>query len=191
MDLLKNFTKVGLVSTMPTFSQQTARQGAPSWHRPRRPTVPSLVLFLTACISGLQAQSSAPLSIVGPTQVRLGGYANYSAVVNGANASVTWSVNGFAGGTASHGTISSSGMYSPGSQIFAGHSVTISAATVSTPVSSASLRIKILNQLPTVTSGSITQTAPGNDYLLDIHGSNFVAASQLLLAGTDVATSFV
>jgi Abnormal spindle-like microcephaly-assoc'd, ASPM-SPD-2-Hydin len=179
------------VSTMPTFSQQTARRSALIWHRPRRPTVHSVVFFLAACISGLQAQSPAPLSIVGPTQARLGGYANYSAFVNGANASVVWSVNGVAGGTASHGTISSSGMYSPGSQIFAGHSVTISAATVSTPVSSASVGVKILNQLPTLTSGSVTPTAPVNNFLLDVHGSNFVAASQLLLAGTAVATIFV
>jgi hypothetical protein len=176
---------------MPTFSQQTARQSALIWHRPRRSTVPSLVLLLAACISGLQAQSPAPLSIVGPTQVRLGDYANYSAVVDGANASVVWSVDGFAGGKVSYGRISSSGMYLPGNEIYAGHSVTISAATLSIPVSSASLRVKILNQLPTLTIGSITQTVPGTTFLLDVHGSNFLAASQLLVAGTDVATIFV
>ena len=95
------------------------------------------------------------------------------------------------GGKASCGTISSSGVYSPGSVIFAGHSVTISATTVAVPVSSASLRVKILNQLPTITGGSVTQTAPGTSYLLDILGANFVPASQLLLAGTEVATIFV
>ena len=82
-------------------------------------------------------------------------------------------------------------MYSPGSEIFAGHSVTISATTVAVPVSSASLSVKILNQLPTMTGGSVTQTAPGTSYLLDVLGSNFVPTSQLLLAGTDVATIFV
>jgi Abnormal spindle-like microcephaly-assoc'd, ASPM-SPD-2-Hydin len=175
---------------MPRFSTETAKQSLLIWHRPRRRTVTLLVFFVAACISVLQAQSQAPLSIVGPTQVRLGGFANYSAVVNGAYASVVWSVNGFAGGKASYGTISSSGMYSPGSQIFAGHSVTISAATVSTHASSASLSVKVLNQLPTLTSGSVTQTTPGTSFLLDVHGSNFVAASQLLLAGTNVATIF-
>jgi Abnormal spindle-like microcephaly-assoc'd, ASPM-SPD-2-Hydin len=176
---------------MPTFSQQSARQSAIVCHRLRRPTLLSLGFFLAACMSGLEVQSPAQLSIVGPTQVRLDGYANYSAIVSGANASVVWSVDGIAGGAASHGTISSSGMYSPGSQIFAGHSVTISAATVAAPVSSVSLGVKILNQLPTLTSGSVTQTASGNNFLLDVHGSNFVATSQLLLSGTDIATSFV
>jgi hypothetical protein len=176
---------------MPTFSQQTAGKSALICHRPRRPAVTSLVFFLATGISGLQAQSPAPLSIVGPTQVRLGGYANYSALVNGANASVVWSVDGFAGGKVSYGTISSSGMYSPGNEIYAGHSVMIGAATVSTPVSSASLSVKVLNQLPILTGGSVTQTAPGTSFLLDVHGSYFVATSQLLLAGTDVATIFV
>ncbi len=176
---------------MPTFSQQTGRQSALICHRPRRPTVASLLLFLAAGISSLQAQSPTSLTIGGPTQVRLGGYGNYSALVNGASASVVWSVNGLAGGNASDGRISSLGLFFPGSQIFAGHSVTISAATVSTPASSASLGVKILNQLPTLTSGSVTQTAFGNNFLLDVHGSYFLASSQLLLAGTDVATVFV
>jgi hypothetical protein len=191
IELLKNVAKVDPVSTMPTFFRQIARQIALICHRACRPTVLSLVLFLAVGINSLQAQSPAPLSIVGPTQVRLGSYANYSALVNGANAGVVWSVNGLAGGNASDGAISSLGMFSPGSQIFAGHSVTISAATVSIPVSSASLNVKILNQLPTLTSGSVTQTAPGTSFLLDLHGSNFLATSQLLLAGTDVATIFV
>jgi hypothetical protein len=166
---------------MPTFSRQTTKRSA----------LTLLVFFVTACISVLQAQSQAPLSIVGPNEVRLGGYANYSALVNGANASVVWSVDGFAGGKVSYGKISSSGMYAPGNAIYAGHSVMIGAATVSTPVSSASLSVKVLNQLPILTSGSITQTVPGTTFLLDVHGSNFLATSQLLLAGTDVATIFI
>ena len=176
---------------MPKFSRQTARRSALICHRPRRRAVASLGFFLATGISSLQAQSPAPLSIVGPTQVRLGSSANYSALVNGANASVVWSVDGFAGGKVSYGIISSSGMYTPGNEIYAGHSVTIGAATVSTPVSSASLSVKVLNQLPTLTGGSVTQTAPGTSFLLDVRGSNFLATSQLLLTGKDVATIFV
>jgi Abnormal spindle-like microcephaly-assoc'd, ASPM-SPD-2-Hydin len=149
------------------------------------------VLLLAAGMSALLAQSPPPLSIVGPTQVRLGNSANYSALVNGANASVVWSVDGFAGGKVSYGAISSSGMYSPGNEIYAGHSIIIGAATVSAPVSSASLSVKVLNQLPILTGGSVTQTALGTSFLLDVRGSNFLATSQLLLAGADVATIFV
>jgi Glycosyl hydrolases family 16/Abnormal spindle-like microcephaly-assoc'd, ASPM-SPD-2-Hydin len=175
---------------MPTFVPQATRQSSSTCRRSNRLPVMSLVFFFAAC-SGLQAQTPAPLSIVGPIQIRIDGYANYSALVNGASPRVEWSVNGFPGGEASYGTISSSGVYSPGHQIYAGHSVTISAATVSMPVSSASLNVKVLNQLPTLTSGSVTQTAPGTNFLLDAHGSAFVVGSQLLVAGTDVATIFI
>jgi hypothetical protein len=176
---------------MATLSPETAKHKSSICHRRRRPAITSLVLFLAACVSGLQAQTPPPLSIVGPTQVRLGGNANYTALVNGGSPIVVWSVDGFAGGKVSYGTISSSGMYSPGNAIYAGHSVTIAATTQSTPVSSASLNVKILNQLPILTGGSVTQTVAGTSFLLDVDGSNFVPASQLLFAGKNVATTFI
>jgi len=176
---------------MPTFSSDSKRQSLSTAYR-RRCTIVSLVFLLAASSSALQAQAPAPLSIAGPTEVRLGGYASYSALVRGvASTAVVWSVNGYAGGVASTGTITPSGMYAPASQIFAGHSVTISAATHTVPVSSASISVKILNQLPIVSAGSITQTAPGTSFLLNLHGSNFVSDSQLQLAGTNVATIFL
>ena len=132
------------------------------------------------------------VTIIGPSQVRLGGHAQYSALVVGAAGSaVVWSVNGFAGGTSSTGPISTSGMYSPASTIGAGQSVTISAATESKPASSASLSIKALNPLPKFAAGSVTQTAPGSSFLLDTRGSGFVSASQLQVSGANVATVFI
>ena len=132
------------------------------------------------------------VSVNGPAQVRLGGTAQYSALVSGiASGAIVWSVNGSAGGTNSTGPISPSGLYSPAATIFAGHSVTISATTVAKPASSASLSVKILNQLPTLTSGSVTQTTPGTSFLLTVNGSGFVSASQLMVAGSNVATVFV
>jgi uncharacterized protein (DUF1800 family) len=171
---------------MPTFSSHSKRQSLSTGHRC---TIGWLVFLLAASSSLLQAQT--PLTIAGPAEVRLGGSATYSALLRGAPATVVWSVNGYAGGIASTGTISSSGVYSPASTIFAGHSVTISAATKTTPVSSASLSVKVLNPLPIVSAGSITQTAPGTSFLLDLHGSDFVSGSQLQFANTNIATIFL
>jgi Abnormal spindle-like microcephaly-assoc'd, ASPM-SPD-2-Hydin len=177
---------------MPTFLSQITRQVSSTCHRFDRNALLSAVFFLAACSSGLQGQATAQVSIVGPAQVRLGGHAQYSALVGGATASaVVWSVNGFAGGSSSTGTISASGKYSPASTILAGHSVTIRAATESEPASTASLKVKVLNPLPIFASGSITQTAPGSRFLLDTHGSGFVSASQLQVAGANVATIFI
>ena len=144
----------------------------------------SLGFLLAACSTGLQAQ----VSLTGPTQVRLGGTAQYSALVGGVPATAAWSVNGFAGGTGSTGPISASGLYSPASTIFAGHSVTI---TATAGASSASLSVKVLNLLPVFASGSITQTSTGTTFLLDVLGSDFLSTSQLQAAGANVATVFL
>jgi hypothetical protein len=58
-------------------------------------------------------------------------------------------------------------------------------------VPSASLSVKILNPLPVVASGSVTQATLGSTFLVDVLGSGFVASTQLQVAGADVATAFV
>src|SRR5580692_6674239 len=104
-----------------------------------RSRFPALLVFLLAgCNSTLPQSSqkststSAPtptpvkvVTVTGPSQVRLGGSAQYSAA-----SGVVWSVNTITGGNASIGLISASGLYSPSSTIVPGHSVTIAAATV-------------------------------------------------------------
>jgi uncharacterized protein (DUF1800 family) len=155
------------------------------------PSQIALAIFLATCSSMLHAQTPPVVSLSGPTQVRLGGTGQYSALVNGVPGTVVWSVNGYAGGASSTGPISTSGFYTPAANFFAGHSVTISAATVAQPAGSASLSVKILNPLPTITAGSITQTAPGTSFVLTVNGSGFVSGSQLELAGVNTATTFL
>ena len=160
---------------------------------------PALLLFLLAgCSSTLpQFQESAsasvstptPLpvvSVTGPAEVRLGASAQYSAA-----SGVVWSVNAITGGNASIGLISASGLYSPSSAIVPGHSVTIAAATATKPVVSSSLSVKVLNVLPVLSSGSVTQAAPGTSFLLDVRGSGFLPTSQLLVASANVPTTFL
>src|ERR1700722_5254840 len=78
------------------------------------------VLLLTAC--GLSSaktgyfagtgSATVSVALTGPSTVTLGGQSQYAATVTGSSdASVTWSVNGVAGGNASVGSISSQGMY--------------------------------------------------------------------------------
>src|SRR5579859_2037236 len=149
----------------------------------------SLVLFLASC-SVLRAQTPV-VALSGPTQVRLGGTGQYSALVNGGSAAVVWSVNGVAGGTNATGPISSSGFYTPAANFFAGHSVTISATTVAIPAGSASLSVKILNSLPTITAGSITQTALGTSFTLTLYGTGFASGLQLTVAGVNAAATLL
>ena len=62
---------------------------------------------------------------------------------------------------------------------------------VATPAGSASLSVKILNPLPTITAGSVTQTAPGTSFVLTLNGTGFVSGSQLQVTGVNTATTFL
>jgi len=177
---------------MPAYCSQIAGP-SPSRRdrsRPRRMILRGWLLLLpAACCIGLQTQASAQLSISGPDQMRLGGSQQYTAMAAGVPTAAVWSVNGYVGGIGSTGPISTTGMYSPAAQIFAGHSVTISATTAA--AGSASLSVKILNLLPIFASASVTQTVTGTAFSLNVLGSGFVSTSQLLVAGANVATSFL
>src|SRR5450631_1293935 len=151
---------------------------------------PIALFFLATCSCLLHAQTPV-VALSGPSQLRLGGAGQYSALVNGAPGTVVWSVNGYAGGAGSTGPISTSGFYTPALSIFAGHSVTIGAATVAKPASSASLSVKILNPLPTITAGSVTQTAPGTGFVLTVNGTGFVSGSQSQVNGVNTATTLL
>lgn len=118
--------------------------------------------------------------------MRFGASTQYSAAPG-----VLWSVNNITGGNASIGLISASGLYSPSLAIVPGDSVTIAAATVAKPVGSSSLSVKVLNVLPVLSSGSVTQAAPGTTFALDVRGSGFLPSSQLLVANGNVPTTFV
>jgi uncharacterized protein (DUF1800 family) len=173
---------------MPTFSSPILGKSLSRLDRThaRRLILQGLLLAAWAC--GAAHPASAQVSVTGPYTVRLGGTAQFSAMVNGATVTPVWSVNGFVGGTGSTGPISTTGLYSPAPSIFAGHSVTVAAAING---SSASLSVKVLNVIPVLASGSVTQTVTGNSFLLDVLGSGFVATSQLELAGANVATIFI
>lgn len=176
---------------MPRFALQIRRRQSALSRLVSRQAVATFAFLLVVCSSGMHAQTPTQLSVAGPSAVRLGGYAQYSASLGGATTPVVWSVNGIAGGNNSTGPISPAGRYSPASTIWAGHSITITATTESAPASSASLRVRVLNPLPIFASGSVTQTASGMSFLLDIRGSGFVSASQLEVAGANTATNLI
>lgn len=175
---------------MPTILLQALTQRSSSCHRRGRPAI-AMFVFLVAVSVCVQAQTTPQLSIIGSTQIRHGGSGQYSATLDGAPTPVAWFVNGFPGGNTTTGLITTTGVYSPSSTIWAGHSVTVTAQTLSQPVLLAAITVKILNPLPVLSSGVITQTGPGNNYSVVIQGSGFVSTSQLETNGINIATVVV
>ena len=153
----------------------------------------SAALLLSGCGSGIGGGSGSQPSITvsGASQVRLGGTVSFAATVtNLSNTSVTWQVNGVAGGNSSEGTISSSGVYTPPTVIPASNSVTVTAVSVSSPSVSGSAPLSILNPIPSITAATASPVS-GNSYALNVNGAGFVSGAEITAAGASVTTTFV
>jgi uncharacterized protein (DUF1800 family) len=103
----------------------------------------------------LQASAGAATSVTvtGPAAVNIGTPAQYSAAVAGTqNQTVTWAINGVAGGNAASGAISASGLYTPPSSVPSNSAIVITATSVATPAISGTLDATILPRSSPVTA---------------------------------------
>jgi polygalacturonase len=120
------------------------------------PATPPFQPTLSGCPSNWNLPISAlTVNVSGSSSLYVGQTSQYTATVSGAtNQSVTWMVNGVAGGSSAIGTIDSTGLYTPPSAN-SSSTVTISAVSVlsSTATSSASV---------TVLPVTIAVTGPAN-----------------------------
>lgn len=165
---------------------------APTFFAPVALFVPVLMSGCTSGGSGGSSQQQQPsITVSGTSQVRLGGTDSFTATVsNLSNPSVTWQVNGVAGGNSTVGTITSAGVYTPPAVIPASNTVTVAAISVASPSVSGSASVSILNPIPTVSAAGATPLS-GNSYTLQVNGASFVNGAQIQAAGAAVTTSFV
>jgi hypothetical protein len=131
------------------------------------------------------------LSAASP-DVRLGGTTDQvtAAVTGSPNQNVSWFVNSVAGGNATVGTISASGVYSAPSAMPAAGTVTIKAVSAADSSATATTTLTLWNPSPTLGSLSPQSFATG-EFTLTINGSNFVNGAQVLFAGAALSTTFV
>ena len=94
----------------------------------------------------LQAPAATGVTVTGPSSIYIGTPAQYSAVVAGTqDQSVTWAVNGVAGGNATAGTIAPTGLYMPPAVISVNNAITITATSVATPAVAGTLSAILVN----------------------------------------------
>ena len=123
--------------------------------------------------------------------VRLGSADQVTSTVTGSsNQNVSWFVNAVAGGNATVGTISASGVYSAPSAMPAAGTVTIKAVSVADSSAAATTTLTLWNPSPTLGSVSPQSFATGA-FTLTINGGNFVNGAQVLFAGAALSTTFV
>ncbi len=155
-----------------------------------------------ACLAGIFGCSGGggttsnpnptPLSVAvtGGSQVRLGSTVQLTATVTGStNTAVSWQVNGVAGGSATTGTISAAGLYTPPATIPNPNTVTITAVSQASASASGSLAEAILNPMPSASSATVVGLAPS--YTVTVTGTGFVTGAQVQVQGVAATTTAV
>ena len=146
--------------------------------------------------SGSQQQPPPPATIsvtVSPdsTSVRANASATFSATVSGTqNTAVTWYVNDTSGGSASLGTIDTSGKYTAPATLPNPNSVTVKAVSSADSSKNGTSAVTLLNPTPVLTGISPASTNLGN-FTLNVTGSSFVSGAQVMFGTTALATTVV
>jgi hypothetical protein len=134
------------------------------------------------------ASAAAPVTVSpSKTSVRAGATKQFTAKLQGVSGDVAWTVNGVAGGNATVGTISATGLYTA-PLVNPATPLTVR-ATAGTPPVFADAAVTWMNPVPSIASLSPPAVNIGT-FSVTIHGKGFVGASQVLLNGSPVTTTF-
>jgi hypothetical protein len=106
------------------------------------------------------------------------------------NKAVTWSVNGTTGGSATLGTISTSGNYTAPAALPNPNTITVRATSAADASASGSSNVTLLNPTPVLTGINPASVGTGN-FVLTATGSKFVSGAQVFLGATPMQTTFV
>jgi hypothetical protein len=161
-----------------------------------------LVVFLMAlaiagCAGGVskavQPPSPQPAGVfvtVTPAtaNIRAGDSFTFQAVVSGTqNKTVTWFVNGTAGGSAGTGTIDSGGNYTSPATLPNPNTTAVKATSAADASASGSSAVTLMNPTPVLTGINPAAVNIGN-FSVTVTGSKFAAGAQVLFNGTALPT---
>jgi uncharacterized protein (DUF1800 family) len=161
----------------------------------------SLQLVVMNPDPGAKGSANFPLKVGAPivvtispanTQLRAGQTQQFKATVTGTtNQSVTWKVNGTAGGNASTvGSISAGGLYTAPA-VSKQTSFTITAASADNPqAESGPGSVTVLSNIPVVAS-ALPAPIPVGNFTIAVGGSNFLNGAQIIFAGAMLPTTFI
>jgi arylsulfate sulfotransferase len=173
--------------------------------------VPLLVIVLVKVIllSNCGSSSSSPEMSPAVVSVSLssqstsavvGQTVQFTATVTGSsNNSVTWSVNGVAGGNSSIGAISATGIYTAPAVPPSPNTVTVQATSVADTTKMASLTLTVSNPAPQLSAispaamgiGGNSAQVPATGTVLTLNGAGFASQSAVIANATPLATTFV
>ncbi len=164
--------------------------------------IPLIALSMAGCVGGISGgpgttktpQPQNGQLVVSPSTAALrgGDTQSFSATEGGAVTApaVAWSVNGVAGGNASLGTISSTGLYTAPEFPVAATDLTITAAETADATKTASSAVTLDNPIPQVTTIA-PASIPVGAFTLTVNGSHFAAGAKVQFGSTMLNTTRV
>jgi len=124
--------------------------------------------------------------------VRTGNQQAFTATVTGAlNLSVTWTVNGVAGGNPTSGTIAANGTYTAPLTLPTPNTVTVTATSVEDPTRSGSATVTLENAIPAISSVAPTILTANTQFAMTVNGTGFTPGSIVNLGAMALSTTFV
>jgi uncharacterized protein (DUF1800 family) len=124
--------------------------------------------------------------------VRTGNQQAFTATVTGAlNLSVTWTVNGVAGGNPTSGTIAANGTYTAPLTLPTPNTVTVTATSVEDPTRAGSATVTLENAIPVISSVAPTILTANTQFAMTVNGTGFTPGSIVNLGAMALSTTFV
>ncbi len=124
--------------------------------------------------------------------VRLGNQQVFTDMVTGAlNLSVTWTVNGVAGGNSTIGTITANGTYTAPLTLPTPNTVTVTATSVEDPTKSSSATVTLENPIPVISSVTPTTYTANTVFEMTVNGTGFTPGSIVDLGTVPLSTTFI
>ena len=123
--------------------------------------------------------------------IRAGDSFAFAATVTGTtNQAATWSVNNTPGGSATLGTISTSGNYTAPAALPNPNTVTVRATSAADSSATGPSSVTLLNPTPVLTGINPASVGTGN-FSITVTGSKFVSGAQVLFGTTPLPTTYV
>jgi uncharacterized protein (DUF1800 family) len=122
--------------------------------------------------------------------VRAGSSQQFTASITGSsNTSVSWTVNGVAGGNSTLGTIDATGMFQAPATLPSPNSVSVQATSVADATAQATTTVTLLNPVPAL-SGISPASIPVGSFSITVTGSDFVQGAQVMFGTAALTTTF-
>ena len=148
---------------------------------------PSVSNSVNLVVQGGVAVLIAPATAM----VRLGNTQLFNAMVTGAlNLSVTWTVNGEAGGDPTIGTIVN-GTYTAPLTLPTPNTVTVTATSVEDPTRSSSATVTLENPIPVISSVTPTEYTANTQFEMTVNGTGFTPGSIVNLGAVPLSTTYI